>query len=130
VMSNKIRYFKEGAFKDRLLPAVVSPSLPLQGATPAGSVAHTMEPPGQTRANEASAEDLGEGMPRFSSLNMNASERNAASILDAAAAVERQEARHREAQPEIPREYSGLAGLQSELDGATNRTAHDRSGTH
>jgi hypothetical protein len=78
----------------------------------------------QHKALDGNANGRGDvATSKFSALQMSASERNAASILDAAAAVEHQEARNREAQPTPPREYSGLAGLQSELDGAANRVA-------
>jgi type IV secretion system protein VirD4 len=121
VMSNKIRYYKEAAFKDRLLPPVNIPLLPLPGIS-TGTPGNVGGQPDQARAGEAAAVSLGDAAPKYASLNMSPSERNAASILDAASAVELQEARHRETQPETPREYSGLTGLQSELDGAVSKT--------
>ena len=115
VMSDKIRYYKEAAFKDRLLPPVNIPLLPL----PASPNAQTQPQP----ADGAVGGGLRNEGPKFSSLNMSSSERSAASILDAASAVEQQVAHHRNVQPEIPPEYSGLTGLQSELDGALKQSA-------
>jgi len=120
VMSTKIRYYKEGAFRDRLLPAVGIPLLPLP-AKSNGAQSRTAGASQQARTTSPDAVGLGDAATKFSSLKMSSSERSAASILDAASAVEQQVARHREAQPESPREYSGLAGLQTELDGAVNR---------
>ena len=122
VMSTKIRYFKEAAFKDRLLPKVDIPAIVLPGDRVAQAPGAPQQ--AQQKALDGNANGRGDvATSKFSALQMSASERNAASILDAAAAVEHQEARHREAQPTPPREYSGLAGLQSELDGAANRVA-------
>ncbi|HEY9097028.1 MAG TPA: type IV secretory system conjugative DNA transfer family protein, partial [Hydrogenophaga sp.] len=124
VMSNKIRYFKEAAFKDRLLPKVDIPLLSLPGEKkPSAPVADLGNGVAQTQqpVMKEVPGSPGDAPNRFASLNMGASERAAATVLEAAQAVERQEARHRELQPETPREYSGLAGLQSELDRATMR---------
>ncbi|MEZ5701876.1 MAG: type IV secretory system conjugative DNA transfer family protein [Burkholderiaceae bacterium] len=124
VMSNKIRYFKEAAFKDRLMPKVDIPLLSLPGEKkPSAPIAEQCDGVAQTQqpVMKEVPGSAGDAPNRFASLNIGASERVAATVLDAAQAVERQEARHRELQPETPREYSGLAGLQSELDRATMR---------
>jgi type IV secretion system protein VirD4 len=124
IMSTKIRYFKEAAFKDRLLPKAEVPLLSLPGdkkpavpTTDQGASVSLAQQPGKEAQNPAV-----DAPSRFASLNIGASERTAATVLEAAQAVERQEARHRDQQPEAPREYSGLAGLQSELDRATMRS--------
>lgn len=101
VMADKIRYYQESAFKDRLMPKVDVPRLELgsqgvgRGAVPQGLASVPMGP-----AERASA---------------------ALDTAQAAAVVENQEVRHRATEPQAPREYTGLSGIPAEFGDAATR---------
>lgn len=117
VMSDKIRYYQEATFNERLLPKVGVPLLKLQGdrTDPVGAaVRHPV-------ASNERPDARGGGMPSFAAMNISASEHSAALGLASAEAVLAQEARHRETQPQVPPEYTGLAGIQSEFNAALSQ---------
>jgi type IV secretion system protein VirD4 len=96
VMGEKIRYFKESAFKDRLLPKVEVPVLVLPGDRPKVSRAQT----NLSRAAEPVVPEQ---------------------VVETTVSVESSLAQQFELQrqrtPAPPAEYTGLAGIQQEVDG-------------
>jgi type IV secretion system protein VirD4 len=96
VMSDKIRYFKEAAFKERLLPRVEVPMLVLPGSLP-----KTFEAGASTPVRREAVEQ------DASPLVHQSVESSLAQQYEA----------HRLRAPEVPGEYTGLAGIQREVDG-------------
>ena len=90
ILSTKIRYFKDAAFKDRLLGKAEIPLLSLPGdkkpavpTTDQGASVSLAQQPGKDAQNPAV-----DAPPRFASLNIGASERAATTVLEAAYADE------------------------------------------
>jgi len=96
VMAEKIRYFKEAAFKERLLPKVEVPMLVLPGSLP-----KTFEAGANAPVHRAAVEQ--DALP----VVHQSVESSLAQQYEA----------HRQRTPEAPGEYTGLAGIQREVDG-------------
>jgi type IV secretion system protein VirD4 len=95
VMGEKIRYFNESTFKERLLPKVEVPMLVLPGSQPTASTAP---------ANAPMARDIEQqAAPRVVHESVESS-------------LAQQHDAHRQRTPEAPVEYTGLAGIGQEVD--------------
>ena len=96
VMAEKSRYFKEAAFKERLLPKVEVPMLDLPGSLP------------KAFSTEANAP-----------VHRAAVEQDASPVVHQSveSSLAQQYEAHRQRTPEAPGEYTGLAGIQREVDG-------------
>lgn len=96
VMADKIRYYQDPAFKERLLPKVPVPLLTLPGSEP--PVPHTRADPVLTR----------DPMPQTPPPVVQESVESS---------LAQQYEAHRQRMPATPSEYTGLAGIQHEVDG-------------
>ncbi|MGM9427105.1 type IV secretory system conjugative DNA transfer family protein [Hydrogenophaga sp. MI9] len=93
VMSEKIRYFQDAIFKERLLPKVDVPPLVLPSDRPAATT---------TRVASAVVPLRPQDLP--------------ADVPSVQQSLERQFEVHRERTPDTPMEYTGLGGVTSEID--------------
>ena len=97
VMGEKIRYFKDSTFKDRLLPKVEVPVLVLPGDRP--KVSNTPRP-----ILQKAAEPVVPQVPVETTVSVESS-------------LAQQFESHRQRTPAPPAEYTGLAGVQQEVNG-------------
>lgn len=95
VMSEKIRYFQDTIFKDRLLPKVDVPALVLPSDRPARTTHQRTAP----SAPPVVPQELPADVPSVQQ------------------SLERQFEAHRQRTPDVPVEYTGLGGIHSEIDG-------------
>ncbi|MGS5087432.1 type IV secretory system conjugative DNA transfer family protein [Hydrogenophaga sp. A37] len=95
VMGEKIRYFKESTFKERLLPKVEVPMLVLQGSQPTATTAPAQAP--------VVRDTMVQHAPPVVHQSVESS-------------LAQQHEAHRLRTPEAPLEYTGLAGIGQEVD--------------
>ncbi|GLS15915.1 type IV secretory system conjugative DNA transfer family protein [Hydrogenophaga electricum] len=119
VMADKIRYYQDPAFKQRLLPKVDVPRLDLDAHA---EVIRLREALASGRGLAAASEPATE--PAHAQAASTSAAERVAMALDgtqAAVAVQDQEARHRAAEPQPPREYTGLSGIPAEFGSAVSQ---------
>ncbi len=100
VMSEKVRYFKESTFRDRLLPKVDIPQLDLSGGRGQPPVAA----PKPASFGEAMVSDRAPADPNREPESAETS-------------LARQQQTQLQRTPALPDEYTGLGGVQREVDG-------------
>ncbi|MFV0679077.1 type IV secretory system conjugative DNA transfer family protein [Ottowia sp.] len=128
VMADKIRYYKEPAFKKRLLPKVEVLRLDLE-AHAAEVKMQKVRSSGQRLEGHPSEARADPAHPRATTAS--AAERVAATLdaSQAAVMVQDQEARHSAVKPQLPREYTGLTSISAEFESVMSQLERS-DGTH